>query len=220
MESEESQTELDLLLAITCYGESEDQGEQRTAEAAFVTLMNRHDDSLNSYIGASVKEYSTFRFDHEEMYSRLGEKIWRNAEQFDPDSEDPSVISPKFLAWASRIRNNLFNDAVSAVRIDLDFKDFDEIRDLLPKANPHSIELSPAAETLAEAIQTLSERDQDILRSLAVSAPLDGKQLKTKSEDLKFLAKHLGVTVPSLTTMRKRAIDRLKKAIEELAALK
>lgn len=208
------------MLAIACYGESEDQGERRTAEAAFVTLLNRHGDSLNAYVGSSINKYSTFRIDHEEMYSKLAEKIWRNAEQFDPESEDQTVIKSKFLAWASQIRNNLFNDEISAIRVDLDYKDFEEIRNLLPEIQPHSVGLSPAAKMLVEAIQTLSARDQDILRSLAMNTPLDGTQLKTRSEDLKLLAEHLGVAVPSLTTMRKRAIDRLKKSIEEFAALK
>lgn len=215
---EDEQTEVDLLLTVACYGESEDRKERQMGEEAFVKLMNRHGEVLNRYVGALVQKYSTFRFDHEEMYSKLGEKIWRNAAKFEPKSEDPSFIRGKFLKWASMIRSNLFNDEIKAIHVNLDYKDFEELLKILPEAESLGGQLCPAAQILSQALSEMPQREQDILRALAASNPLDGTPLRTSSEDLKELAEHLGVTIPSLTTMRKRAIERLKLAIQELEA--
>ena len=218
METEVESTEEDLLLTIACYGGSESRQERQEGEAAFNSLIERHQKSLNEYVGASVRKYRTFNFDHEEMYFRIVEKIWRNAEHFKPGSNDSEVIRRKFLAWASSIRENLFNDAVAAIKINFDNRDFDEIIAILPEDLQRAEPLSEQAAILAKALATLSDRDQDILRSLAENVRFDGKELRSNPDDLKALADRLDVTVPSLTTMRKRSIERLKAAVESVAA--
>lgn len=220
METGEIQTEEELLLAAACYGSSEDAKQRREGGDAFVDLMERHQDAVNRYVGASVKKYPTFRFIHEEMYLRVWEKIWKSAGSFDPKTSDPMLVKGRFLSWASKIRENVFNDAVSAIRVSLDFKDFQALHDLLPEEEEDLSFRSPRVELLKRALSTLGDRDQDILRSLAENTPLDGTPLRTSSDDLRALADQLGVTVPSLTTMRKRAIERLKDAMEQLAAAK
>ena len=220
METGEIQTEEELLLAVACYGSSEDAKQRRQGEEAFVALMERHQAAVNRYVGASVKKYSTFRFNHEEMYFRVWEKIWKSAGSFEPKTDDPQLVQGRFLSWASKIREIVFNDAVSAIRVSLDFQDFQALQDLLPEEAEDLSARSPRVALLKRALSTLSDRDQDILRSLAESTPLDGTPLRTSSEDLRALADQLGVTVPSLTTMRKRAIERLKEAMEHLAAAK
>jgi RNA polymerase sigma factor (sigma-70 family) len=212
------ETEHELLLAVACYSASDLPPERSEAEQAFMRLLERHQQTLNSYVGNGIKRYRTFRFEQLDLYNKLCLKIWLGAATFDPKSEDPKVIQDRFLGWANRILKNLINDEVRAVQSDLVYHDFDSLLALMPSLK-EGREITLEDVTLAcRALESLPERDQDILRALAEGTPLDGTQYRPDPESVQALAKRWDVTVPSLRTLRQRAIERFKQALESLAS--
>lgn len=217
-EEENPPTEAELMLTIACYAgsESSSAGEKKEADAAFTRLYERHQQALRQIVGARLREYYTFNFDPDEIFWKLCEKIWDNAESFDPKEDSPEGIKKQFLGWSKTICSNLICDSVRGIHFDLGYGLLEQLENLLPSRK--STPLSEDAKMLAEALRKLPESDQDVLRAMADSVRFDGKDRRATSEDLESLAASLGVAVPSLRVKRQRAIKKLKTELEKITS--
>lgn len=217
-EDENPPTEAELMLTIACYAGSEASSteEQKEADAAFTCLYERHESALRQIVGARLRKYHTFNFDPDDIFMQVCEKIWGNAEKFDPKGDDPEGIKKQFLGWSKTICWNLVSDSVRGIHFDLGYGLLEKIEHLLPSSK--SSPLSEDAKVLAVALKKLPDSDQDVLRAMADSLRFDGKARRANSGDLEALAACLGVAVPSLRVKRQRAIKNLKTELEKIAS--
>lgn len=208
--------ETELMLTIACLQGSTDADEERQAEEAFTELYRRHEESLRKIVAVQLRKYSTFRFEADEIFILLCQKIWRNAESYNPQDGQPLEVTKQFFGWCKTICTNIVIDLVRGIQIDLDYRDLQALEKTSPLAE--TVSLSEKAQIAALALKNLSEADQDILRALAENVRFDGKNRRSNSDELKQLADSLNVTVASLRVKRQRAVQKFKTELEKIAA--
>jgi RNA polymerase sigma factor (sigma-70 family) len=125
-----------------------------------------------------------------------------------PDSERAHV-----RAWLGKIAENLLRDSFRRT-CTLTLVTDDEL-DLENSRNEprHSEESSTEIQGMAEALSTLTEKEQDILRLTALWYR-PGKELRIPPDELQKLASVYSTTAVTIRQIRKRAIEKVKTYIE------
>lgn len=213
MEDFRSLNEECLLVFIGCGRESSSKDDQEEAERAFLELLDRHEAMLRRIVRYVLLDYQTWGFEPDEIYNRIVEKIWKKAEKFRPkNTENDEEIKKQFYGWARSMTKNEIADDLRGFKLDMDPRELEEISEssFVKLGDSHSARVR----AVEAALEKLPQGDQEVLRALALSTPMDGGQLRTPSDEIKLLAARLGVTQASLRQKRKRALAKLKKALE------
>lgn len=221
VEPENSETDFNLLTIIGCA-----EYDSGAAEDAVRELYDRHAVRLQQ---VGLKQgWEALGIDVDELVVRTFAKIWTRAGRFNPKkSHAKGGVDEAVSLWIYKIFYNLFRTALRSVsRKSAHSLEIVETDDTLEVAgeepasndekNPEaSIQESPRVTWSREWLNSLSERDQQImLLSLEHYNPITGK-FEIPREELHALANRLGLVPDSIKVKRGRMIARFIDFIAE-----
>lgn len=189
------------------------------ANAAFAEFYQRH----VSYIFRTCRRVTKGILDEAGAWDLVQETFLRandRAATFNADGiTDPERLKNRTRAWLGRIAVNIFRDVlrgrVGVREISLDDHEIATEPQPLSPSSP-----SANRQLLDEAIESLSEKEQRVLR-ITFQYYQPGKKYQRLPNDVaEDLAKELGTTSNNVRQMRRRALRKITEYIKSKANLK
>jgi RNA polymerase sigma factor (sigma-70 family) len=193
--------------------------EPALAQEAWNVFYGRH---VGYLFGVCRKSYSSLgQAVVEEVVQQTFVKAYEGADTYDGAGLSGDEARRNVRGWLGKIARNVFVDTIRKQPLLLP----------LPEAGDSAAELdiigrgakwwdcgepveSPRVRLLQEALETLSERELDILRITAMWFQPGQTQQRIPTADLQRLAASLQTTAVNMRQIRKRAIAKLKEYIE------
>ncbi len=142
-------------------------------------------------------------------------RAYEKANTFHPLDQkgNPEFERAHVRAWLGRIAENLLMDTFRRT-CTLTLVTDDELeQEYIWVESGHSEESSIKIQFMVEALSTLTEREQDILRLTALWYR-SGNELRIPSDELQKLASIYSTTIVTIRQIRKRAIEKIKLYVE------
>lgn len=189
------------------------------ADQAFAEFYNRH----RQYLKARLCKAAQSWLDEDGVLDLVQDtflRVYEKAHTYKGKGLQDELDERKFVrAWLNTIATNLLRDWLRT-RKGLRFENFDdekivrEVDSNLRIAKHARFHRSPATELIHQALDSLSEREQTVLRFYGLSVSPDDRQLKSPDAELEELALNLNTSKENIRQIKNRARDKIEKYVE------
>ena len=207
-------SDVELLQRVS--GRDDDAALARAAEAEFYA---RHARYLYGVLVQRVRRpLAMSGREVEDLVQETFFRAFARASTFTPgDAWDPESERRRSRAWLGRIAQRLLADWLSDVREVSASPYLDSLPE--PEAGPGSSR-SPKLQLMREALETLNERERDVLRVAALYFRPGEEHQRLPNEVSAELAKRWATTNENIRAIRSRAMKKLKEFLDaRLSAL-
>jgi RNA polymerase sigma factor (sigma-70 family) len=132
-----------------------------------------------------------------------------------PQLDEPDRLRQWTRAWLGKIARNLLLDALRAPRETLLGPKLDEAA-VNPFEPPPSAPANPRLQALQQALEQLSEREQDVLRVSAMYYRASEQHQRLPNEVLQELAQRWETSGENIRAIRSRALKKVQALTEQL----
>lgn len=197
----------DLLATIDLYKDDHSSSSKKALQEAFSEILTRHERYLYSVARHVAQRFPLL--DYEVIYSEFTIQLFKLAGRFKYDKGSGRPLDKQYKNWAGAIISTITKQMLRGATQEK----LDEDYVLNCAASTLDDEESKKIQELRDLMEEhLTERECNVLWAWNMILPLDGGAGRTPPEELEKLAKSLGTTKVNLRQIRKRALDKLRKA--------
>jgi RNA polymerase sigma factor (sigma-70 family) len=194
------------LLIEVAAGDSEDK------EAAFNEFYNRHATYLYSACERCLGQYGQGILEVDDIFTITMQKACKKAHTFRSNGDtDPEVLRRKVRAWLGTIAENVLRDRLRS-RLETEDKDPETLAEI--SADDSRQVDSEEIQLVRDAIQSLNEREQQVIWAFAQFYRLGAGQQRIPSDQLDELVRSLRTTKENLRQIRSRGLRKIKQYVE------